>query len=803
MKNKSFVKYFLIKISLYFLLMSNVFAEEINFMANEISTLNEGNIIIGEKNVEAKIDGEIEIYADKITYDKKREILFAEGNVVAIDLINQIEIRNNKIDYYKKQNQIITIGETFIDIQKKYKMKSKDIFFSLNEKKIESNYLTSVIDNLNNEIISSSFEYDHKLDLLRGTNIEVSDNDQNKYFLKNGMVKLREFVLLGKDIKVILRNDLFGNKENEPKIKGNSVNYKNDKTTITKGIFTSCKNSNNCPSWSITSKKIIHDKKKKEIHYKDAWLRIYNAPVLYFPKFFHPDPSVKRKSGFLIPTFGESKKLGSSIKLPYFYAASKSSDFTFKPRFFSNSEFLLQTEYRKNFENAKHILDFSINKKDNDDDGRQTHFFSNSNFDLENQIFDQSNLELKIEKTSNDNFISLYSLESTSPIISDTSVLENKIEFIGETDDLFFELSLESYETLNKKNSDRYEFVYPNYSLTKSINRQNSLVNNIQFTSSGNQKTFSTNIYEAVQINNILLSSLNNISNLGYNNNFKTLIKNVNTDGKNSSKFKDNTQSEILTLFAYDIDFPLIKEFKNTKNFLTPKISLRYSPNDTKSLINETRLLNTDNIFSLNRIGFDETVEGGASLTVGLDFDKKRKDTNDTFFSSKIATVFREQENENLPITSTLNKKQSDFVGEIILNPLKNFQFSYNYLIDSHLNKVNLHSFENKFIVNNFVNTFTFYEENNLIGNNSYYENKSTINLNNNSSISFKTRENKKENLTEYYNLIYEYKNDCLVASLRYNKDYYSNNGLGPSEELFFNITLIPLGSTQTSSFLD
>ena len=159
--------------------------------------------------------------------------------------------------------------------------------------------MTSVIDNLNNEIISSSFEYNHKLDLLRGTNIEVSDNDQNKYFLKNGMVKLREFVLLGKDIKVILRNDLFGNKENEPKIKGNSVNYKNDKTTITKGIFTSCKNSNNCPSWSITSKKIIHDKKKKEIHYKDAWLRIYNAPVLYFPKFFHPDPSVERKSGFL------------------------------------------------------------------------------------------------------------------------------------------------------------------------------------------------------------------------------------------------------------------------------------------------------------------------------------------------------------------------------------------------------------------------------------------------------------------------------------------------------------------------
>ena len=46
------------------------------------------------------------------------------------------------------------------------------------------------------------------------------------------------------------------------------------------------------------AKKIEHDKDKKQINYENAVLNIYNIPVLYFPKFFHPDPTVDRQTGF-------------------------------------------------------------------------------------------------------------------------------------------------------------------------------------------------------------------------------------------------------------------------------------------------------------------------------------------------------------------------------------------------------------------------------------------------------------------------------------------------------------------------
>ena len=105
--------------------------------------------------------------------------------------------------------------------------------------------------------------------------------------------------------------------------------------------------------------------------------------------------------------------------------------------------------------------------------------------------------------------------------------------------------------------------------------------------------------------------------------------------------------------------------------------------------------------------------------------------------------------------------------------------------------------------VNNFITSFEFLEENNDFGSESYLLSDVKYNFNEGNSITYNTRRNRKTDLTEYYNLIYEYKNDCLTASIRYNKEYYSSSTKKPNEELFFNITLIPLGSTQTKSIID
>ena len=72
--------------------------------------------------------------------------------------------------------------------------------------------------------------------------------------------------------------------------------------------------------------------------------------------------------------------------------------------------------------------------------------------------------------------------------------------------------------------------------------------------------------------------------------------------------------------------------------------------------------------------------------------------------------------------------------------------------------------------------------------------------FNSQNSLSYETRENKKEKITEFYNLIYEYKNDCLIAAIEYNKDYYNFQDLKPEEKLFFKLTIVPFGTTSTPS---
>ena len=847
-----------------FFLINNVNANNIQFKAKEILTLENGNIIIGRNDAVVKINSEIEIFANKYTYNKKKNLIVIENKVEVFDLINKIKldselihykiideeftsfgkttaavdkkylIHANKYIYNKKKNlaviqnevevfdlinkikldselihykiideEFISFGKTTADVDSKYLIESADVHYNSPKNLIFSDITVNLTDNLNNKIKSSKFKYLINKEIFKGYNIELHDNEKNKYFLSDGIIKLNENLLIGKDIKVLLRNDSFGVPENEPKLKGSSVSYKNNLTKIKKGIFTSCKsNKDKCPPWSITSKEIIHNKEKKEIHYKNAWLKIYDIPIMYFPKFFHPDPTVSRKSGFLIPTFGDSSNLGASVIMPYFYAMDSSSDLTFKPRIFSDDKFLLHTEYRKVTKNSSHIVDMSLNKdKDGNQNGQKTHFFSNSKIDLDSSYFDESDIFVKLEKVSNDDYIKIYSLEGSSPIMKNTSVLESSVEYTASKENFFFDISVETYETQNKANSDRFEFIYPNYSLSNVYNIDNYFINNLSFNSSGNQKKFNTNVHEGVQINDLIATSNDFINKFGVRNSLELLLKNVNSVGKNSSKFKDDEQAEILTVAKYDLALPLIKNRIKYNSFLTPKISARYSPNSSKNNKEEDRNLNIDNVFSSNRIGFNDSVEGGGSLTLGLNYEKKNLE-NELFLSSNIATVIRKKNNNNLPSSSTLGKKQSDFIGDINFFPNENINFKYDYSIDDDLNQFNLHRFTNIIQINNFVNEFIFYEENNLIGNESFYENTISYNYDKKNNFSFKTKENKKTNLTEYYDLIYEYKTDCLVASMRYNKEYYTSSSIKPREELFFNITLIPLGSTKTDNLM-
>ena len=121
----------------------------------------------------------------------------------------------------------------------------------------------------------------------------------------------------------------------------------------------------------------------------------------------------------------------------------------------------------------------------------------------------------------------------------------------------------------------------------------------------------------------------------------------------------------------------------------------------------------------------------------------------------------------------------------------------YNFSLDNKLETVNFHNFKNEFKINNFFNTFEYFERSDVAVKQSFYKNTTGLKLDEDNSIRFETRRNKTTNLTEYYNLIYEYKNDCLIASVEYDKNYYSDADLKPEETLLFKLTIVPFTSFQ------
>ena len=120
----------------------------------------------------------------------------------------------------------------------------------------------------------------------------------------------------------------------------------------------------------------------------------------------------------------------------------------------------------------------------------------------------------------------------------------------------------------------------------------------------------------------------------------------------------------------------------------------------------------------------------------------------------------------------------------------------------NNLNQLKYSAINAKFKVNNFLTSFKYIEENDNIGDQHYLTNRTSYNFDENNSIVFLTRKNKKIDITEYYNLLYQYQNDCLTAALKYSKDYYVDNDLKPEEQLYFSLTIVPLGAWESKNII-
>tara|TARA_B100000575_G_scaffold170240_1_gene136222 strand:- start:3559 stop:5988 length:2430 start_codon:yes stop_codon:yes gene_type:complete len=797
------------KIFLFFLIVFNLLSihthgsDQISFDVTEIEIIDGGNKIIGKNRGTITTDNGITIEANQFEFDKIKNIIRAEGNIIIEDQLNNYNFSAQNVLYIKNKERIELKGKVEASIDTNYKFNSDNIVILRNDMLISSDAGATILDNINQTRYEiSKFNYSLKEEILKGEKIFINTKYNqpfsDKYFFKSAVFDLKNQNYIAQDIDINFKKDFFGNKKNDPRFKGLSSSRKNGVTTINKGVFTTCKKNDRCPPWTIQADKIIYDENKKQINYNNALVKVYDIPVLYFPKFFHPGPSVKRQSGFLVPHINNSNILGSSLQIPYFYAPSKNKDFTFKPTLFDKNILMFQNEYRQKNKKSFFITDLNFvsgyKSKKSNEKNTLTHLFSKYEIDLGLDNFLESSVNVSLQKVNNDTYLKVFesNIVNTELKPDNFDTLTSNINFNLENDKFKLETGFTAYENLSKQNSDRYQYVLPYFDFSRSFFDNNNFAS-FNFLSQGDNILKDTNSLRSRMINNLDVQSYDYYSKTGFKNNINYYLKNTISAGKNNTEYDSSPHLKFMNILELVSSFPLISVGENTVDYLNPTVSLRINPSDMKSYKNENRQINNDNIFNIDRLGLIDTLESGHNLTFGLDYKKEKIENINKYFELKLGKVIRTKSNDDIPINSTLDKKNSNFFGKITNNLNDNLSFNYDFSINHNLDKVQYNSIGATIKKNNFITTFNYIEEDSVIGSTNLLENVTTFNFDNKNFITFKTRENREIDLTEYYDLIYEYKNDCLVAGIKYNKTYYKDRDLEPTEDFMFSIKLIPL----------
>ena len=665
-------------------------------------------IFIAFNHVKLSADQAIKIYADEINIDENDEEVSAFGQAIAINE-NKVKIKSDKLNYQTKQKKINAEG-----------------------------------------------------------NVIINDELGNTYFLNNLTSSSDLEKIEGKKVKVRLNDG--------SRIVGSSFVKDGELSVINDAEFTPCNEKNylikNCPGWKLKSKNIYRDSTSKTIHYDHARIHLFNVPVFYLPYFSHPDPSVKKRTGLLMPTIQTDNQLGDTFSIPIFINFRSNQDLTFTPNIQSKSNNFYSINYRHLNEDMMLEVDASIDDND-DNSGTSNHLF------FQSKIFNSfGDLDAYLKTSNNDTYM-------RKNKINNLTILKSGIDFKRELGDEFFLFQAIGYKHLTAQEEQR-EYLYPNV-----IYDINNIDNNIyEGNMSLNNKLSFRKKLDKSYIS--LVSSQLNWSNQKINKNFGIVSNNqanvrivsISIDEKTK---KDSNNIRFYPQISSKLSYPLLKNSYSYSQSLTPIVMPIISPYNNYTNV---KGVTNSNIFSANRATSITEWEGGPRVNYGFEWYVNASKGPDV--KTVIGQTYRFNKRE-----TDINKEISDyFIGSNLTFNAKNY-------LDASL-IVNRDDLELKSLN---ANSFNDFKDLILAVNYDYTSGKYGLsaeqiaiggkyNLEKDFYLKFTGTRNLSadKNIGYQYGILYE--NDCLGIDFNYYRDLTKDRDIEESDGFSFTIVLKPFGSS-------
>jgi LPS-assembly protein len=528
-------------------------------------------------------------------------------------------------------------------------------------------------------------------------NVSLLDEDGNVHFA--------EYVELSKDLKKGFIHSLLSLLADGSRFTAAEAKRDGDVTTMTDGSYTPCKvcETDPKPLWQIRADKVVHNQKTKTVRYDNARLEFMGVPLLYTPVFSHADPTVKRKSGFLRPSYGYSSDVGAYVQGGYYFgdiAPDKDATLIVRPTALEGT--LLQGEWRQRFENGRVEIDLAGVRSDlKKEDGtvkenrNRGDIMANGLFDLN----DKWRAGFDVQRASDKEFLRLYNLPGQQNVLQSDAYAER---FSGRDYAVVEALSFQDVRLGTRPDQPA---IVPNIE-DRMIGEPGALL--------GGRWTAGLStlgLYRSASGQDVQRASVDagwerrHISPMGFSTRVSLDTRGDYYGVQDSDISKTDPSQDSATqtfrgtgVASVTTSYPMVRRFDKGQMVVEPLVGASYSPrinNSPLDIPNEDSIdlqLDTNNLFADNRFPGIDRQEDGARVNYGL----KTGIYGDSgrYARAFIGQSYRFSDRTIFPQGSGLEDKASDVVGQFNVSMSRYLSGDYRIQMDSRNLSVQRHEFQ-------------------------------------------------------------------------------------------------------------
>lgn len=261
-------------------------------------------------------------------------------------------------------------------------------------------------------IVADKIEYDVKSETIKTIgDTEIVNQSGQRMTLTDSYITQQGEELSGDDIKLWLGDHVY--------VESDNITRRGDLTIARHATFTAC---DDCDAygdaWVISTYKIIHDMESRMLKFYSPVLRTYDIPVLWWPYFEMPDPGVKYKTGFLMPDFASTNKMGTQINVPVYISLSDTHDMTVTFSYLTQENPLFQIEHRLNADHSEYRTQGSFTH--NREGESRWHIFNDDVIELG----EYARATIFLERASDKTYLQKYGFYDDQPYLDSGAKLE-------------------------------------------------------------------------------------------------------------------------------------------------------------------------------------------------------------------------------------------------------------------------------------------------------------------------------------------------------------------------------------------